>query len=158
MWNPGFSHTDSQPARIYGFHRRLCLWSVEYRGTIARPGLVLGMDRGGSCRGMAFKVHDDNIEDTVSYLFERELVTESYNPIMVSIHLQSGKVFNALTFVSKTKHPQYAQKMNIKEAVSVVRSAKGASGSNIVYVLNTVEHLNALGIRNTELHHIAAAL
>ncbi len=158
MWNPGFSHTDSQPARIYGFHRRLCLWSTQYRGSIARPGLILGLDRGGSCRGMAFRAHDHNIKHTVSYLFDREMITEAYNPIIISIHLQCGEVVNALTFVSKTGHPNYAQRMDIKEAVSLIRNAKGPRGTNVEYILNTVDYLNALGIRNTELHRIAAAL
>lgn len=158
MWKPGFPHTASQPARLYGFHRRLCLWSTQYRGTVAQPGLILGLERGGSCRGMAFKSDDRNIKHTVRYLFERELITEAYQPMAIPIHLQCKTVVTALTFVAKTEHPQYAQRMEPKAAIALIRNAKGPMGTNVEYILNTVDHLNALGIHNTELHRIAAAL
>ncbi len=158
MWDPGFPHVESQSARMYGFHRRLCLWSTRYRGTEKNPGLVAGLDQGGSCTGMAFRVSDADVDATLDYLFERELATNSYKPTMTPIHLQSGDIAQALTFVSIVTHPQYAPKMDAHSAMEFIRKAQGPRGTNTEYLLNTVQYLDALGIQNTEIHKIAAAL
>ncbi len=120
--------------------------------------MVLGLDRGGSCRGMAFKIHNKNIDNTVGYLYEREMISGSYNPVVKPVYLQNGEVVQALTFISRPGHPQYARQMATGDAISIIRTAKGPRGTNIEYVLNTVNHLDILGIRDTELHRIAAAL
>jgi len=158
MWDPGFGHIESHPARLYGFHRRLCLWSIRYRGTKEQPGLVLGLDRGGSCRGMAFKVSDRNIDTTIDYLFDREMISGSYSPVIKPVYLENGDMVQALTFVSIIGHPQYANRMEFSDLIAIIKEAKGPRGTNIEYLVNTVDHLSTLGIQNTELHRIAAAL
>jgi cation transport protein ChaC len=158
MWDPGFGHIESHPARIYGFHRRLCLWSIRYRGTEEQPGLVLGLDRGGSCRGVAFKISNRNIDDAIEYLYDREMISGSYSPVIKPVYLQNGDVVQALTFISIIGHPQYAHRMDTADLLSIIREAKGHRGTNIEYLVNTVKHLDELGISNTELHRIAAAL
>lgn len=158
MWDPGFSFVESQCARIFGYHRQLCLWSIEYRGTRENPGLILGLDHGGSCQGIGYKVRDSDIDTVTDYLFEREMITDLYRPILLPLRFDSGKTVTALTFVSKPDHPQYAGRLNFKEVVRIVRGARGPRGSNIQYVTSTVKHLTELGISNTELHRIAQAL
>ena len=73
MWNPGFAHAEARPARVYGYHRAFCLYSEHYRGTEARPGLVLGLNRGGSCRGRAFRVPAHDADAAMEYLIAREM-------------------------------------------------------------------------------------
>ncbi len=158
MWNPGFAYTESRPARIFGFHRRLCLWSKQYRGTPEKPGLVLGLAAGGSCNGMAFRLHDQNRNPHLNYLYEREMINDAYQPVVKPVYLEDDRVVTALTFVSKTKHPQFAPEMPIEQAIKVIKYACGPSGTNIDYIINTVSHLDSIGIRDPGLHRIADIL
>jgi cation transport protein ChaC len=158
MWNPEFAYVEGHQARIYGFHRRLCLWSMRYRGTEENPGLVVGMAPGGSCLGMAFRVDDSVIHETMEYLFERELISNAYRPVVKPIHLVNGKKANALTFVSKKEHRQYAPKMSIEKITQIVSNAHGPRGSNSDYIINTADYLENMGIHKTEIHNVAERL
>ena len=158
MWDPGFKYIDSQPAFLFGYHRRLCLWSIHYRGTHANPGLVLGLDAGGSCKGMGFKVSPKNTEEVCEYLKEREMLSNAYKPVVKPIYLDNGKNVNALTFVSKRNHPQYANIQDNDLLVSIIQNAKGLRGPNCQYVTNTANHLSEFGIHKTHLHDIADQL
>lgn len=158
MWDPGIAVRRAIPARLYGYHRRLCLWSVHYRGTARKPGLVLGLDRGGSCSGIAYQVAPHDTADAADYLREREMLNNAYLPVIKKVYLQNGVVVDALTFVSKRRHPQFAPPLGVNETVAVVRAAAGKRGQNCEYVLNTVRHLNEFGIRRGALHAVAERL
>ena len=108
MWNPGFAYTDRQPAMLDGFHRAFCIYSHHYRGTPAKPGLVLGLDKGGSCRGIALRFAPDTRDAVVAYLNERELIGYAYRPAIVTATLEAGQPVAAYTFVTDPTHPQYA--------------------------------------------------
>ena len=158
MWNPEFGHEESHPARLYGYNRALCLWSVRYRGSPQNPGLVAGLAPGGCCRGMVFRFEKRHGSKVLEYLFERELISDAYRPTIKNCYLENGKRVAALAFISKTDHNQYAQRMPAEEAAAIVANASGPRGSNRDYVENTVSHLDSLGIRRTELHRIASLL
>jgi cation transport protein ChaC len=160
MWRPGFSFEERVPARIFGAHRSLCVLSHTHRGTKARPGLVLGLDRGGSCRGVAFRVSPENGESVISYLRRRELdsdvYVEAYRPIRLDLH-QIPEV-SALLYLVDRRHPQYAGNPTRHQALEIVRGATGHSGPNRDYVVNTANHLRALGIDDPKLEWIAQRL
>ncbi len=156
MWRPGFPYVDLQAARIHGYHRTLCVWSWVYRGTQSKPGLVLGLDMGGSCIGRAFRVTAANKIDAVNYLYEREMVTAVYVPTFVPVRLKSQRQVTALTFVVDRAHVQYAGKLSAEEAAEAVLRACGRSGDNTDYIANTVQHLDELGIRDRLLHRVDA--
>ena len=118
----------------------------------------MGMPPGGSCLGMGFRVKDIAIPETLDYLFERELISNAYRPVMKSIHLDDGRIRTALTFVSKPEHRQFAPKMSINKITEIVTNAHGPKGSNIEYIINTAEHLEKMGIKNTEIHQVANQL
>ena len=158
MWNPGFNVAQALPARLYGYHRRLCLWSIHYRGTARRPGLVLGLDRGGSCVGLALRAARKDIQAASAYLLEREMLNNAYRPAIKKVYLEDGAGVDALTFISKREHPQFAPALSINETVAVVLAAEGAHGKNCDYVLNTVRHLSAFEIEHTALHTLAEKL
>ncbi len=158
MWDPGFDFLQSLPGMVYGYHRRLCLWSARYRGSSECPGLVLGLDRGGSCRGYTYLVDDTHADSVVEYLCERELVTGAYKPKLVSVSLHDGRKISALTFIAKPHHPHFAPRMSLEQILHVVRQAKGTRGCNLSYIINTVRHMNRIGINHTELHHLVRHL
>jgi len=153
MWRPGFDHEETRQAQLFGYHRALCVRSFVHRGTPERPGLVLGLDRGGSCHGVAFRVRPDNREMVTAYLRERELVTNVYLETTRKVRLDDGRAVRALTYVVDRTHEQYAGALSIEDARRQVTGAVGQSGPNEDYVINTVDHLKTLRIRD---HHLEA--
>jgi len=160
MWRPGFEFLERVPARLVGLHRALCVYSFVHRGTPERPGLVLGLDRGGMCRGIAFRIAAVARERTVEYLRAREQVTTVYVEAMRRVELeeQARRQVRALCFIVDRSHVQYAGRLTLRECVHHVRQGRGSSGANGDYVLETVRALEALGYRETELHLIAEAI
>ena len=154
MWRPGFAHTETRRARLHGFHRSLCVWSHIYRGTRERQGLVLGLDRGGSCVGLAFRVPSELREEVLAYLRDRELVTSVYLERMLPIRLEDGENAVAVAYVVDRGHEQYAGALEEAGAARIVSGAVGQAGPNEDYVLNTIEHLKALGIRDHWLEEV----
>ena len=157
MWNPGFEFEEQQPAHLFGFRRSLCVRSWVHRGTEHRPGLVLGLDRGGSCRGVAFRVLPSRQDAVVAYLRERELVTHVYKERTLAATLGDGRRVKALAYIIDRAHHQYAGSLSIDEAAVTVSSAVGKSGHNIDYVRNTLTHLREMGIRDHWLEDVGRA-
>ncbi|MFK0383673.1 gamma-glutamylcyclotransferase [Rhizobium sp. RM] len=156
MWNPGFAFEERQQARLHGYRRSLCIWSSVYRGTEEKPGLVLGLERGGSCLGVAFRVKGAEYEPVMAYLRERELVTNVYKERVVSIAMVDGRRSSAVTYVADPAHDQYVGGLAAPDAAAIVATAAGRSGPNTDYVFNTIQHLQDMGIRDTTLENIAA--
>ncbi|HXV29448.1 MAG TPA: gamma-glutamylcyclotransferase [Sinorhizobium sp.] len=158
MWNPGFRFEEKRTARAFGYRRSLCVHSWVHRGTELRPGLVLGLDYGGSCIGSAFRVSPAEKADVVDYLRERELVTHVYKERLMPVQLSDGRRVPALAYVIDRSHVQYAGALTAAEAAATVSAAVGKSGPNSEYVLNTLAHLREMGIRDHWLEDVAARL
>jgi len=160
MWRPGFVYRERVPARLIGLHRALCVYSFVHRGTPERPGLVLGLDRGGMCRGIAYRVAANKRAETIEYLRAREQVTTVYLETMRRIELEehARRRVRALCFIVDRSHVQYAGRLTLAESLRHVREGHGRSGANRDYVLETVQALEALGYRESELHLLAAQL
>lgn len=154
IWNPGFTHIGTVSAKIYGLHRALCIHSWVHRGTVSEPGLVLGLAKGGSCHGVAFKVESKERNSVIGYLRARELVTDVYKEVWRTIHLPDGETEMALTYVADPASPQYSDALTLERQIDVVKSANGKSGANIDYILKTVEHLKSISIRDRHLERI----
>ena len=160
MWRPGFEYADKVPARLIGEHRALCVYSFDHRGTPEKPGLVLGLDRGGACRGIAFRVAPELREATIEYLRAREQTTHVYREVMRSVWLNnsSQQRVSALTYVADRSHVQYAGRLPLNEQLRIVRQGHGRSGNNRDYVLATVKAIEAEGFRDGQLHRLATML
>lgn len=158
MWRPGFEYVDASHARLFGYHRALCVRSHVHRGTPERPGLVLGLDRGGSCLGIAFQIVPEKVGEVVAYLRGRELVTHVYKERRAQIRLAAGRRVMALAFVVDRAHDQYAGALSPDEAAAQVRGAVGLSGPNEDYVINTVNHLRQMKIRDHWLEQVACGV
>ncbi len=155
MWRPGFAHVETVRARLYGYRRSLCIFSHLHRGTPNHPGLVLGLDAGGSCLGMAFRVPGDMTEEVMTYLREREMSNNVYHEKKLHLRLADGRVVEAITYVADRRHRQYAGRMTVEEAATIIASAHGESGANIDYVTNTLTHLRNMRVQDHALEHIS---
>lgn len=160
MWRPGFAHVDAVPARLSGAHRALCIYSWVHRGTREEPGLVLGLDRGGSCRGVAYRVDAGSRDDVIAYLRERELVTAVYREVWRPVRLLDGadRTITALTYMADRAHPQYAGTLGREALLGHVRRGHGQSGANADYVISTASHLRTLGLNDSTLDWLAEQL
>ena len=154
MWNPGFPHLDVTAARLFGYRRRFCVFSHRYRGTPQTPGLVLGLDRGGSCWGMAFKVPRGEGDEVLAYLYEREMVTGVYIPRWLDLRPERGGLVSALGFVVDPRHKQYAGHLNEAEITKLIGQGHGQRGACVEYLRNTVHHLETLGLHDRSLHRL----
>ncbi len=160
IWRPGFAYEARHPALLRGFHRRFCLTSRHYRGTAEQPGLVLGLDRGGACRGVVFTVAAEAAEATLAYLDARENVAGEvvYTRRLLPVRLaDGGRVVQAVTYVADRRHAAYCRPAPEAAAAAIARGM-GQAGANRDYLLNTLSHLRELGIRDAALDRIAALL
>lgn len=160
MWRPGFAYEEAVPAHLDGERRAFCVQSYVYRGTPEKPGLVLGLDRGGSCRGIAFRVAAAERDAVLAYLRERELVTNSYIEVERNVRLERAArdYVRAVTYVVDRNHPQYAGDLAREAVLAQVRDSVGKAGSNRDYVLATAAHLASLGIEDAQLEWLAEQL
>jgi glutathione-specific gamma-glutamylcyclotransferase len=160
IWRPGFEFIERVPARLIGEHRALCVYSFVHRGTPEKPGLVLGLDRGGACRGVAFRVAEQHRAATVAYLRAREQVTSVYREVMRSVWLENAgrERVSALAYVVDRGHVQYAGRLSLADQLRHVQQGHGQSGANGEYVLATVKAIEAEGFRDEPLHQLAMML
>jgi len=161
MWNPGFPFLERAEARLIGRHRRLCVVSRHHRGTAERPGLVMGLDRGGSCRGVAYRVPGPAIAVTLEYLDEREIAHYPvYRRAVLPVVLDGagGRRVSAVTYVVDRSDPDYAGHLSVDEQAAIVAGARGLSGDNRGYLASTVRHIHALGLRDHRLEAVLHAL
>jgi cation transport protein ChaC len=161
MWRPDFPHKRIEPALLHGYHRAFCIRSVHYRGTPEKPGLVLGLARGGSCVGRALLVAAEHGREVADYLHDREMITGVYMPRWFRVRLggrKQGAIVPAVGYVADSKHEQYCGQLGIDDLVRTIVASSGASGSNVDYLAATVRHLDELGIRESGLHRILRAI
>lgn len=152
MWRPGFEFAECRPARLHGYHRAFCVYSHVHRGTPERPGLVFGLDAGGSCRGVAFRVEAAEAAETRAYLQAREQVTSVYVERMTNVVLDDSlQRVEALCFVVDRKHRQYAGALDFDTQVDLIARGEGQSGKNPEYLESTLSHLDEAGVADKEL-------
>ena len=155
MWDPGFPSVEAVPALLHGYHRTFCHYSHRYRGTAARPGLVLALDRGGACRGRAYRIATARRPQIMAYLREREMDVGSYHLRQPMITVPDARV-RALAFVMDRGHPLYAGKLSLARTAALIRQGVGERGTARDYLDNTIAHLERLGIKDGALHRLQA--
>ena len=155
LWNPLFPFAEARPAILRGLHRRFCLRSLASRGTPDLPGLVLGLDRGGACTGVAYRLPAPVAMDELHLLWRREMVVGAYRPRWVRVRSGEREI-HALTFAVRHAHPQYAGRLSLEEEARIIAGAKGAFGSSLDYLERTRVALVTHGIIDPYLEGIAA--
>ncbi len=155
MWRTDFDYEDRVRARLFGFHRALCIYSHHHRGTVDRPGLVLGLDRGGSCVGLCFRIAGPARAATLDAVRRRELISGVYAEIAAPVRLADGRRLAAVTYVAQRDHAQYAGALDLPDLARLVAQGHGLGGPNVDYIRNTQAHLREMGIHD---HRLAAVL
>ncbi|MEN0040586.1 MAG: gamma-glutamylcyclotransferase [Pseudomonadota bacterium] len=158
MWKPGFDYLERRRATMDGVHRSPCVFSWVHRGTMARPGIVMGLDEGGYCEGVAFKVGMAKQREVVDYLRARELVTNVYIETTREGRIESGETVPMLCYIADTTHEQYADNLSIDALVAQISGAEGQSGKNEDYILDTVEKMREMAIHDERMEAVAARL
>jgi cation transport protein ChaC len=153
MWDPDFTYDHAAPALLRGYHRAFCISSVRHRGTHDKPGLVLGLNRGGACRGIAYRVPADAAASALDALWAREMPSAAYKPRLLRVTLENKSVM-ALTFVADTRHERYVGDLAVEEVAHLIAGGTGERGHNAEYLCNTLRHLEELGVRDAALHRI----
>lgn len=157
IWNPCFHFVERRVVTVPGWHRRFCLWTSLGRGTQERPGLMLGLERGGSCRGVAFRLAPEEVESELDIVWRREMVTEAYRPAWVRAHAAGGPLW-AIAFTINRRHPRYAGRLEEARIVEAIATARGPLGACCEYLFNTVAHLDELGVPDRRLHALCRAV
>ncbi len=153
MWHPGFPHLEVRPGHLFGYHRHFCVTSHIYRGTPECPGLVLGLDRGGSCRGLVYRVPAAEGEEVMDYLYEREMITGVYTPRWLEVRSEPKPV-TAISFVVDPGHKQYSGRLSDEQTLEMILQGVGERGPCLDYLQNTVRHLRALGLHDRPLERL----
>ena len=157
IYNPIIDYTQRTIASTYGYHRRFCLWTTIGRGSPDYPGLVLSLDRGGSCKGIAFQLNPQNAIAELDLLWRREMMTLAYQPRLLSLHTDIG-LKRGLAFVANPERPAYASPMPFEATVEILANAAGFNGSCRDYLYDTVKGMQARGIRDHQLEKLTAAV
>jgi glutathione-specific gamma-glutamylcyclotransferase len=153
MWSPEMRFEEALPARIHGYHRSFCLYSPEYRGTREKPGLVLGLDCGGSCRGIAYRLPVATLAGEIDLLWAREMTGFVYHMTPLKIATERGPV-SGYAFTVRRDSRDYAGRLSHEVAARIIATSRGDRGTGRDYLANTVRHLEQLGIADGALHHI----
>jgi len=154
MWRPGFPFAEMAPALLPGWRRDMCIQSIHYRGTPDMPGLVSGLTPGGSCKGRAYRIKKDQLEGVISYLDDRELVTDVYLPQHHEVHLDDGRSVSARVYVGDVGHAQFAGHWPVEDKISYLLQGTGSEGRSIDYLANILEQLGYLGIEDEHLANL----
>jgi cation transport protein ChaC len=157
MWDPGFPYVDWASALVYGYHRELCIYSSRWRGTPERPGLVLGLERGGACRGIAYRIAAADVPTSLDALWEREMRRGVYHPRLLHARL-TGRTARVLTFIANPLHPGYAGKLPTERIADLIANCHGDRGPNIEYLARTLKHLADIGVRDRHLLRVMEAV
>jgi cation transport protein ChaC len=157
MWSPGFRSSHKAPGKVHGYHRSLCIYSHRYRGTLARPGLVMGLCPGGSCWGMAYRVSARSVRRVLGKLYVREMRNRVYHPTFVRVRVAGGREIRALAFVADITHRQFVGDLDVTRTARFVAQGVGERGHNIDYLSYTLAHMHELGVRDPHLDRVLLA-
>ena len=157
MWNPAFHFVESRVGTVRGWHRRFCLRQTRGRGTAECPGLTLALDRGGTCRGVAFRIAAADARAELLLVWRREMLSGAYLARWVKVATADSPV-RAVTFTANPCHARYAGKLAECETAARIVAASGELGTSLDYFERTVASLRAVGIRDAALERIAAEI
>ena len=154
IWNPAFYFDEQRVGRLFGYHRRFCMRIHAGRGSANRPGLMLALDRGGSCSGVVFRISRAQADEETELIWRREMISGSYIPRWLEVRTPAGPV-QAVTFVVNRTHDRYTGELPEPEVVETLATARGPLGRSCDYLYHTAAHLEAMGIADRNLKRLS---
>ena len=154
MWSPGFAYARRTVGLLHGYHRALCILSTRHRGTQRRPGLVVGLCRGGSCWGMAFRVPAAHVAAALARLWNREMPRRVYRARLVPVRIGRGRRVRALAFIADPAHPQFVRELDLRSRAQLVAQGVGERGACTEYIRATLRHMTQLGVSDPHLARV----
>ncbi|MEO8716874.1 MAG: gamma-glutamylcyclotransferase [Burkholderiales bacterium] len=156
MWSPGFAFTERSMGLLRGYHRALCVLSTRHRGTQRRPGLVMGLCRGGSCWGMAFRIPAARVASALARLWNREMPRRVYQARLVPVRIGRARRVHALAFIADPRHPQFVRELDLRSRAQLVAQGVGQRGPCTEYIRSTLRHMAELGVADPHLARVLA--
>jgi glutathione-specific gamma-glutamylcyclotransferase len=156
MWNPALEFAESSICQVEGWHRSFCFWTPMGRGTPELPGLMLALERGGSCDGVAYRIAPEQVESELALLWNREMLAGYYQPQWVPVTLRDGRTVTAVTFEVDSQHCQYCGDLPLDKQAHHIAFAEGRRGACRDYLVNTAAHARALGIHDLYIEEMVA--
>lgn len=162
IWKPEIAHTSECPATAHGWHRSFCLSMIRFRATPDCPGLMMALDRGGTCKGVLYDLPAEDLSTQLDRLFRREFTVKPINnvPRWITVRTPQGPV-TVLAFVMNRASPAYLR-LSLDDQAARLARACGHWGTGAEYLMNTVTHLEARGIHDRTLwalqSRVAAAI
>ncbi|MCG6954302.1 MAG: gamma-glutamylcyclotransferase [Betaproteobacteria bacterium] len=150
IWNPAFHYAERRTARVHGYHRQFCLWARAGRGSPEKPGLMLSLERGGSCHGVGYRLHPKHVATELDVVWRREMLTMAYRPVWVALHTPRG-LEHGIAFAVNRAHERYVREMGEEATARYLATGAGPLGCCADYLFDTVAHLCELGIRDRRL-------
>ncbi len=156
IWNPAFIWAEQFPCTVQGYHRSFCFWTKLGRGCEDNPGLMMGLEPGGSCSGVAYRIDASHVDSEIDILFRRELISHAYIPTWVeAVDVASKATVQAITFVMDPSHERYCGGLDRTQSIRHLATATGPLGRNCDYLFSLVEHLQKLRFSDPELEQLA---
>ena len=158
IWSPMIEFIEKRKVRLFGYHRKFCMWTKLGRGSPDHPGLILALEPGGSTKGIAFRISRKNVEKELKLVWDREMIGGSYVPRVVKLQMiddNKTEYVDAIAFIMNRDHENYTGKLTIEEEVNAIHGAKGPLGKCEDYLFNTVKHLDELGLSDNKLLNLA---
>lgn len=153
IWNPIVRYTEHRIGTVDGWHRQFCLWTPLGRGTPENPGLILGLEAGDCCQGIAYRIAAADVPSEMLLLWKREMVVGSYVPRWVKV-IDGEEEIEAIAFTINHKHSMYAGNLPNEVIINHLATAVGPLGSCADYFTRTVEALKSFGIEDEALFHL----
>jgi cation transport protein ChaC len=154
MWDPAIHIVEIRTATLHGFHRSFCLKSQIGRGSAANPALMAALDRGGLCRGLAFRIPAEHVDRETEILWMREMVAGSYVPTFVTIETPQGSV-EAVTFEINRQSERYVQ-LGLEETARLIATGRGVRGTCLEYLENVADRLDLLDLHDPAIDELRA--
>jgi cation transport protein ChaC len=155
IWNPAFHFAERRTALVHGYHRQFCLWAKAGRGSPERPGLMLAIERGGACHGVAYRIDRRKLKTELDVVWRREMLTGAYRPVWVTARTPDG-IEHAIAFAANRRHERYVRGLDNNETARLLATGQGPLGTCCDYLFDTVAHLRQLGIRDRRLEALEA--
>ena len=149
MWDPAIHFSEVRRATADGYHRRFCLETKGGRGSPETPGLMAGLDYGGICEGLVFRIEAARVDKETEILWQREMIMRGYAPTFIAMETPQGQV-EALAFVVMLDGPHYLPDITLDEAAPMIATARGFFGSNMEYLDNLAEHFQTMDIHDED--------